>query len=111
MAEILKLDFEKFKEERPYSERVLDSNDCLIIHFYLKKDQKIPMHTSPSRVIVTVLFGSGRFFYRTEESFAELKSGETIVYESDEPHGFEAIEDMIVQAVIVPKPVRKIEIS
>ena len=111
MAKILMPEYSKFNEERPYSERVFDDDNCLIIHFYLKKGQKIPMHTSPSRVIVSVLEGSGRFFYETEENYKELKAGETIIYEREEPHGFQATEDMIVQAVIVPKPVRKIEIK
>ncbi len=111
MAIKINLDPEKFKEERPYSERILETEHFLLIHFYLKKGQIIPMHTSPSAVIVTVLQGKGKFFYDTQNQYKELSCGETIKYEPDEPHGFEAIEDMIVQAVIIPKPIRKISIS
>ncbi len=111
MAEIIRLSKNKFKEDKPFSEKILETNEFLVIHFYLKKGQKIPMHTSPSTVFVSVLKGTGIFFYQTENQFKELKTGDSIKYEPEEPHGFKALDDMIVQAVIVPKPIKKVKIT
>ncbi|NPA52170.1 MAG: cupin domain-containing protein [Aquificae bacterium] len=111
MATKIILDSSKFKDERPFSERILETDDFLLIHFYLKQGQKIPMHTSPSLVLITVLEGKGRFFYGSEENFEDLDCGETIKYQPEEPHGFSALEDMVVQALVIPKPVKRVSIS
>ncbi len=104
MATIIKFDEKKFNEKRPFTERVVESPNLLIIHFYLKKGQKISLHTSPSEVVTTVAKGSGKFFIGSLENYEILKTGESIKYDSKEPHGFEAVEDMVVEAVISPNP-------
>ena len=38
------------------------------------------------------------------ENYEILNVGESIKYNPKEPHGFEAIEDMIVEAIITPNP-------
>ncbi len=101
---------EKFSSEKPISEKILSSENMAIVHFYLKKGQKIPLHTSKSEVLTTVLKGKGRFFYGNEDTFEILEEGDSYFYNAEEPHGFEAIEDMIVQAVISPNPQRKIKL-
>ncbi len=101
---------EKFNPEKPYSEKILSTENMLIIHFYLKKRQKIPLHVSKSEVFVTVLLGKGKFFIGSEENSEILRQEESLFYESEEPHGFEALEDMIVQAVISPNPQQKIKL-
>lgn len=101
---------EKFNSEKPYSEKIISTNNMVIIHFYLKKGQKIPLHISKSEVFVTVLSGKGKFFMGSEENIEILSEEESLFYESNEPHGFEALEDMIIQAVISPNPQQKIKL-
>ncbi len=71
------------------------------IAFYLRAGQKINLHTSPHRVITLLLEGEGDFYVGSEERRERLKRGEAILYEPNEPHGFQAIEDMIVLALVV----------
>ena len=101
---------EGFNPDKPISEKMVSTDNLVVVHFYLKKGQKIPLHTSKSDVFVTVLKGKGKFFYGSEESFEILETEESLYYQPEEPHGFEAEEDMIVQAVISPNPQKKISL-
>lgn len=101
---------ENFNFEKPISEKIISTDNLVVIHFYLKKGQKIPLHKSSSEVFVTVLKGKGKFFYGSETQFEILEIEESLYYQPNEPHGFEAEEDMIVQAVITPNPQRKISL-
>ena len=95
---------ENFNPERPLSEKIISTDNMVVVHFYLKAGQKIPLHVSKSEVLVTVLRGKGKFYYGDENSYEILEEEESLYYQSEEPHGFEAEEDMIVQAVISPNP-------
>ena len=95
---------EKFNPERPLSEKIISTDNMVIVHFYLKAGQKIPLHVSKSEVLVTVLRGKGKFYYQDENTYEVLEEEESLFYPAEEPHGFEAEEDMIVQAVISPNP-------
>ena len=107
----INLEFE-FSDKKPITKRLFANNDMVIVHFYLKKGQKIPMHASPSTVLVCVLEGKGRFFIDKEDNFEVLEKGESFIYSPKQPHGFLALEDMIVQAVISPNPsISKINIE
>ncbi|NPA58418.1 MAG: cupin domain-containing protein [Aquificae bacterium] len=99
----------KFSGEKPVSEKIVATDNMVVVHFYLKAGQKIPLHTSTSEVLTTVLKGKGRFYYGSEDQYETLAEGESLYYNPEEPHGFEAEEDMIVQAVISPNPHRKIQ--
>jgi quercetin dioxygenase-like cupin family protein len=101
---------ENFSPEKPVSEKLIATDNMVIVHFYLKKGQKIPLHASKSDVFVTVLRGKGKFFYGSEEQYEMLETEDSLYYQPEEPHGFEAEEDMIVQAVIAPNPQKKIEL-
>ncbi len=101
---------DKFNTEKPYSEKVLSTENFMVVHFYLKKGQKIPLHVSKSEVLVTVLYGKGKFFVENGETFEILNENESFFYKREQPHGFEAISDMIVQAVISPNPQQKIRL-
>jgi quercetin dioxygenase-like cupin family protein len=104
MAKIIKIDETKFSDKRPTTEKLSESPNLILIHFYLKKGQKINLHSSPSEVITTVVKGKGKFFIGSVENFVELNIGECIKYDPKEPHGFEALEDTVVEAVITPNP-------
>ncbi|WP_457639289.1 cupin domain-containing protein [Persephonella sp.] len=101
---------ENFSEEKPVSEKMIATDNLVVVHFYLRAGQKIPLHSSKSEVFVTVLKGKGKFFYGSEEQYETLKEEESLYYQPEEPHGFEAEEDMIVQAVITPNPQKKIQL-
>ncbi len=104
MATVIKFDENKFSDKRPYTERLVETQNLILIHFYLKKGQKINLHSSPSEVITTVVKGKGKFYIGSVENYVELDTGESIKYDPKEPHGFEALEDMVVEAVITPNP-------
>ncbi len=104
MATTIKIDEAKFSEKRPVTEKLVETQNLVIIHFYLKKGQKINLHSSPSEVLTTVVKGKGKFYIGSTENFTELKVGESVKYDPKEPHGFEAVEDMVVEAVITPNP-------
>lgn len=104
MAIVIKIDETKFDEKRPSTQKLVESPNLILVHFYLKKGQKINLHSSPSEVITTVVKGKGKFFIGSIENFVELDTGESVKYDPKEPHGFEALEDMVVEAIITPNP-------
>ncbi len=110
MAKVIKPDEEKFTDDRPNTEVVLDVPEFKLVHFYLKAGQKVSLHSSKSHVFTTVLKGHGKFFIGSEDKYETLNEGESIYYKPLEPHGFEALEDMIVEAFISPNPNPKINL-
>lgn len=108
MAGIVKIDEKKFSL-KPYIEKIYEDERIRIVLFYLKAGLVIDLHTSPSTVITTVLKGKGNFFVESRESIEILETGDSLIYLPNEPHGFEAIEDMIVQAIITPPPSQKVK--
>ncbi len=61
-------------------------------------------------MFITVLKGKLDFMIGSEDRKETLSEGQTVFYLPNEPHGFVALEDSVVQAVITPKPVRKIKL-
>ncbi|WP_457642277.1 cupin domain-containing protein [Persephonella sp.] len=100
----------KFKDTQPYIQPALTGKNFKMVYFHLKQGQKINLHSTSSEVIVTVLKGKGNFFAGSYENVFQLTEGESFYYEPEEPHGFEAVEDMIVQAIITPIPTKKINL-
>ena len=100
----------EFNEERPNSRVIYEDENAKCVQFHLKKGQSIRLHTSPSSVYITVLRGTLEFMIGDENTRQTLSAGETIFYLPNEPHGFIALEDSVVQAVIAPKPVRRIKL-
>jgi len=98
------IDKSKFNEEKVITQKVFSNENCVVVLFYLKKGQKVSLHSSPSTVITTVLYGKGKFFVNDENTVEDLKQGESYIYKPKQPHGFLAEEDMVVQAVISPNP-------
>jgi quercetin dioxygenase-like cupin family protein len=92
------------------SKVVYEDENAKCVQFFLKGGQSIRLHSSPSSVFITVLKGSLEFMIGNENTKQKLSSGDTIFYAPEEPHGFVALEDSAVQAVIAPKPVRKIKL-
>lgn len=80
-----------------------DEPSCRVVCFTLAPRQAVPVHTSRSSVVVTVISGSGMF--SGGDTHAALIAGETAVYAPDEPHGMIAgPEGLSFLAVITPSP-------
>jgi quercetin dioxygenase-like cupin family protein len=82
---------------------LLDTPACRLVAFTLGGGQVVPVHTSRSAVIVTVVEGEGTFTGGDGES--GLAAGDSASYAPDEPHGMKAGPDGLrFLAVITPSP-------
>lgn len=103
MAVVKRLE-ERFSQESPSRELVYEDRNAKVIRFYLKKGQEIKPHRSPSSVFISILEGKLSFFIGCEGKEETLDAGSTVFYEPEELHGFKALEDSVVEAVITPNP-------
>jgi quercetin dioxygenase-like cupin family protein len=108
---LIKVDNLKFNDKKVNVEVIISVDEFRLVHFYLKAGQKVGLHSSKSHVLTTVLKGKGKFFIENEENYKILSIGDAIYYQPMQPHGFESIEDMVVQAIISPNPSSKIELK
>ncbi|NPB08488.1 MAG: cupin domain-containing protein [Aquificae bacterium] len=102
---VIKILEEKFGD-RPVSEVVYEDENAKVVRFYVREGQEIKPHKSPSSVYITVLKGRLSFYIGKDSTEREVEAGGTVFYEPDELHGFRALEDSVVEAVITPKPTR-----
>lgn len=98
---------EKYNEDSPARELVYEDANAKVIRFFLKAGQEIKPHRSPSSVFISVLKGRLSFYLGKEDREEILEAGSTVFYEPEELHGFKALEDSVVQAVITPNPTAK----
>lgn len=94
---------EKFND-KPVVEVAYQDENAKAVRFYLKKGQEIKPHASPSSVFITVLKGKLSFLSGEDGNEEILSTGDTIFYTPKELHGFRALEDSVVEAVITPRP-------
>jgi quercetin dioxygenase-like cupin family protein len=92
----------QFDTERPLSLLVHDSDKARVALFCLKAGQEVPPHTTSSEVVLFVVRGRGRAVVGEEEP--EVERNSLVVCPPEAPHGFKAEEDMVVLAVIAPRP-------
>lgn len=86
-----------------YSATILhDSPNFRHVLFALKAGQRVGGHAVPPEVMMYVVKGSGVFTVGSEEY--RVESGDYVVCKSSEAHGMKATEDMVVLAVIAPRP-------
>ncbi len=102
---------EKFSVEGPAKELVYEDQNAKVVRFFLKEGQEIKPHKSPSSVFIYVIKGKLSFYIGKDDREEVLESGATVFYEPEELHGFKALEDSIVQAVIAPNPTQKMRVS
>ena len=82
---------------------LFDAAECRLVGFTLAPGQAVPVHTSASSVIVTVISGDGVF--SGAESERTLQAGESLQYHPNEPHGMTAgAAGLQFLAVITPGP-------
>jgi quercetin dioxygenase-like cupin family protein len=88
---------------RPATALVHDATDARVVLFRLEPGQEVPVHTSTSTVLLTVLSGTGTVVGANGEQTA--RAGDMVAYETEEPHGMRAhAEQFVIAAVIAPRP-------
>jgi len=88
---------------RPATALVHDSADARVVLFRIDPGQQVPVHTSASTVLLTVVSGSGTVAGADGER--TVRAGDIVAYEAREPHGMRAgAEQLVIAAVIAPRP-------
>ena len=88
---------------RPATTLVHDSGDARVVLFRLEPGQLVPVHTSASTVLLTIVSGTGTVM--GSEGERRVKPGDIVAYAEHEPHGMQATdEQLIIAAVIAPRP-------
>ena len=88
---------------RPATTLVHDSGDARVVLFRLDPGQAVPVHTSASTVLLTIISGSGTVIGADAERV--VKPGDIVAYAENEPHGMQAAgERFVIAAVIAPRP-------
>ena len=82
---------------------VHDAADVRIVLFRIEPGQQVPVHTSPSTVLLSVIAGTG--FVTGVEGERTVQPGDIVAYDAHEPHGMRAEhEQLVIAAVIAPRP-------
>lgn len=88
---------------RPATAVIHDSPDARVVVFRIEPGQSVPLHTSPSTVLLSVLSGHGIVSSATDEH--DVKAGDLIAYDPRAPHGMRATDSQLVlMAIIAPRP-------
>jgi quercetin dioxygenase-like cupin family protein len=86
---------------------VHDSEDARVVVFRLDSGDAVPMHTSTSTVILSVVRGTGTISGPIDGELhgVTVSEGGVVVYEPNEPHGMSApAGPFVVMATISPRP-------
>lgn len=89
--------------DRPAAALIHDHDDGRVIVFRIDPGQQVPVHTSVSSVILTVISGAG--IVSGADGEAEVRAGDVVTYLPEEPHGMRAAtEQLVLTAVVAPRP-------
>lgn len=89
--------------DRPATVLVHDSADARVVLFRIEPGQQVPVHTSTSTVLLSVVSGSGIVIGADGEH--AVRTGDIIAYDVQEPHGMRAEgEQLVIAAAIAPRP-------
>jgi len=89
-------------EDHYNAEILYDSENFRHVLFALKGGQEVGGHSVPREVMLYVVKGKG--FFRVGEEEHAVQDGDFVVCGSNETHGIKAGGDMVVLAVISPRP-------
>ena len=87
---------------RPATALVHDSADARVVVFRIEPGQEMAVHTSTSTVLLAVVSGRGTAI--GAEGERAVRAGDLVVYDTSEPHGMRAQEQLVIAAVIAPRP-------
>ncbi len=83
-----------------YRKTLAYNNDVMLCFFILEKDSEVPLHEHKAHQIGYVLKGKIKFKTESREFIAE--EGDSYVFDSNEKHGAELLEDTEVIEVFSP---------
>ncbi|HVX42015.1 MAG TPA: cupin domain-containing protein [Gemmatimonadaceae bacterium] len=82
---------------------VHDAADARIVLFRIESGQEVPVHTSPSTVLLSIVAGSG--IVAGAEGERAVRAGDLVAYDPGESHGMRAgDEQLVIAAIIAPRP-------
>lgn len=88
---------------RPATALIHDSADVRVVVFRIEPGQQVPVHTSVSTVLLTVISGAGVVTGAGDDH--DVRAGDIIACDAGEPHGMRAeAEPLVIAAVIAPRP-------
>ncbi|MFQ6111444.1 MAG: cupin domain-containing protein [Nitrospinota bacterium] len=98
------LEEREFYSDRPGMKLLHDSEAMRVVLFTFEPGQEKEVHSSPSRVLMLALEGSGTF--TLAEGERAVRAGDLAICEPNEPHGMKASggERLTLLAVIAPRP-------
>jgi quercetin dioxygenase-like cupin family protein len=89
--------------DRPATTLVHETKDARVVLFRLEPGQSVPVHTSTSTVLLTIVSGTGTVSGADGER--AVKPGDIVAYAENEPHGMRARDErFVIEAVIAPRP-------
>lgn len=88
---------------RPATALIHDSADARVVLFRIEPGQQVPVHTSASTVLLIVISGAGVVAGAAGDR--DVRAGDIVAYDVEEPHGMRANEEpLVIAAVIAPRP-------
>jgi quercetin dioxygenase-like cupin family protein len=88
---------------RPATALIHDTADARVVLFRIEPGQQVPVHTSTSTVILMIISGAGVVAGATGDR--DVRAGDIIAYDVEEPHGMRAKDEpLVLAAVIAPRP-------
>ena len=89
--------------ERPATALMYDAPDVRLVVFRVGSGQAVAAHTSPSAVMLYVVAGAGTV--SGAEGEREVRAGQVVAYEPNEPHSMRATDqELVLLAAITPRP-------
>jgi quercetin dioxygenase-like cupin family protein len=83
-----------------YRSTLAYNKDAMLCHFRMLKGAQIPLHNHPNVQIGFVVKGSLKFFKEKGDFIA--KTGDSYVFDANEKHGAEVLEDCFVVELFTP---------
>ena len=81
---------------------LVHNDDVMLCHFELKQGATIPLHNHRPSQIGYVIRGCVRFRSDRHPDGFEVRAGDSYVFDPDEHHGAEAVEDSVFIEVFSP---------
>ena len=92
----------EFDDKRFVSKLIFDSERMRVVLFCLKAGQELSPHSAPSEVLFYCVEGSGKAIVGKDN--IPLSPGSLVDCSPQIAHGLKADKDLVVLAVIAPRP-------
>ena len=89
----------------PIRSVITQSKDAVVVVWYIKQGQKIPLHRHPyGQDTWTILAGNGHYYLDANETAQPIKMGDVVVAHTGEVHGVfnENPEPLVFISVVSP---------